>query len=79
MVTSLLGPSLLDLFTYLDDKFTIWTVLKIAIQAFQILKYFHDKGFIHRDIKPSNFCVGQDDFHNQLYIIDYGLSKRYLN
>ena len=32
---------------------------------------------IHRDIKPDNFCMGLDDNKKQLYLIDYGLSKKF--
>ena len=32
---------------------------------------------IHRDIKPDNFVMGLDDNKKQLYLIDYGLSKKF--
>ncbi len=37
----------------------------------------HGKSFIHRDIKPDNFLIGPDKTSNTIYLIDYGLSKRY--
>jgi serine/threonine protein kinase len=34
--------------------------------------------YIHRDVKPDNFCIGKNEKENELYIIDFGISKRYI-
>ena len=44
-----------------------------------IMRFIHDRKYIHRDIKPGNFCVGQDQYSHKLYVIDYGLSQRYVD
>ena len=40
------------------------------------LKDLHERGYVHRDLKPHNFVIGQED-PNKIYMIDYGLAKRY--
>lgn len=42
-------------------------------------KTMHNKGYIHRDIKPANLVMGLHSNSNILYLIDFGLSKKYRN
>lgn len=41
------------------------------------VEFMHNKDLIHRDIKPENFLVGRGKRANMLYIVDYGLAKRF--
>lgn len=41
------------------------------------IEFIHSRDYIHRDIKPDNFLMGLGDRGNLVYIIDFGLAKRY--
>ncbi|XP_010415390.1 PREDICTED: casein kinase 1-like protein 5 [Camelina sativa] len=77
LVMDLLGPSLEDLFGYCNRKFSLKTVLMLADQMINRLEFIHSKSYLHRDIKPDNFLMGLGRRANQVYIIDYGLAKKY--
>ena len=73
----LLGPSLESLFQTLNKKFSIKTTCMLGIQIFDRLEYIHSKKIIHRDIKPDNFVMGRGKNSHILYIVDFGLAKKY--
>jgi len=77
LVMDLLGPSLEDLFNFCSRRFTMKTVLMLADQMIGRVEYVHNKNFIHRDIKPDNFLMGIGRHCNKLFMIDFGLAKKY--
>jgi len=79
LIMQLLGKSLDKLFSESNRKFSIKTVSQIAYQMVQRIEYVHSKGYIHRDIKPGNFLIGKNLDSKKIYLIDFGLSKRYID
>ncbi|KAM1618123.1 hypothetical protein ACFX1R_018315 [Malus domestica] len=79
LVMDFLGPSLEDLFQACSRKFSLKTVLMLADQMLDRVEFVHSKSVLHRDIKPDNFVMGAGRRANQVYIIDFGLAKKYRN
>ena len=77
MVMDLLGQNLEDLYNYCAKNFSLKTILMITNQMIERLKHVHDNHYIHRDIKPENFLIGKDSTAKTIYLLDFGLAKRY--
>uniref|UniRef100_A0A0K0G1P1 Asator (inferred by orthology to a D. melanogaster protein) n=1 Tax=Strongyloides venezuelensis TaxID=75913 RepID=A0A0K0G1P1_STRVS len=77
IVMNLLGKNLADLHN-LCGKFTLSTLIRIAIQCLHAIKQVHEIGVVHRDIKPANFAIGNDGiFSKIIHILDFGLAREY--
>ena len=76
LIMQLMGKSLEDL---INEKktFSVKTVCILGYQMINILEYIHNKHIVHRDIKPDNFVMGLDSLSKNLYLLDFGLAKKY--
>jgi len=45
----------------------------------QRIEFIHKRNFIHRDIKPDNFLMGVSHHVDKVYLIDFGLAKKYID
>ena len=77
LVMDLLGPSLEDMFNFCSRRFSLKTVLMLADEMLGRIQFVHNKDFLHRDIKADNFLLGSGNDCDKLYIIDFGLAKKY--
>ena len=78
LVMELLGKSLDKIFNELPSKkMSIRCVCNIAYQLLYIFELMHNNNIIHRDIKPANIAIGREEKSKYIYLLDFGLSKKY--
>lgn len=74
----ILGASIESLFEKCSRKFTLKTVLYLAVQMLERVKHVHERNLVHRDLKPDNFLTGYGEtYRNKIFLIDFGLCMKY--
>lgn len=77
LVMELMGPSLFSLWDE-QESMKLERVMHFAPQMIDRVEHCHQRGILHRDLKPDNFVVTLRN-HDYVCLIDFGLSKSYLN
>lgn len=75
ILMELLGQNLNKILKNSGGKFTLSTVLQCTKQILNRIEKIHRKGYLHRDLKPHQILLGPSK--KQLYITDFGLSRRF--
>ncbi|KAA6394049.1 MAG: putative protein serine/threonine kinase [Streblomastix strix] len=78
LTMDLLGPNLSVIMRKQKKRrLSTVSICMIGLECIEAIELFHTKQFVHRDIKPANFLLGVGPNIRHIYLIDYGLSKKY--
>ncbi|KAL6730934.1 hypothetical protein Aduo_001853 [Ancylostoma duodenale] len=78
MVMGLVGPSLEDIRkNVIGRNFSKSTGMQAAYQTLQAIGDLHEVGYLHRDIKPQNFAVGLGEEEKMIFMLDFGIARKF--
>ncbi|CAD6184397.1 unnamed protein product [Caenorhabditis auriculariae] len=78
VVMQLVGPDIATLLHMMPSKrFSQSTVYKYALQTLERIRVLHGAGWLNRDLKTHNFAVGLGSDSSTVYMLDFGLTRRY--
>jgi casein kinase 1/casein kinase 1 epsilon len=79
LVLEVLGPDLETLFQKCGRKFSLSTTTLIALRMLELLEYVHSFSYSYIDVKPENFLFGRGVNNRRLYLVDFGLTKKFID
>lgn len=66
-----------------NRRFSLKCCVQIGMKLIDSLEALHRAGVLHLDLKPDNILLGERNMFSEkssdLVIVDFGISKRYLN
>jgi serine/threonine protein kinase len=62
----------------ISNRFSLKTGLQLLTRLITTMLLVHRKGIVHRDLKPENILVGPEGKEDQIYLVDFGVSKIYI-
>lgn len=78
LVSQLMGMNLEQFFESRQRCLSPTEVARFAVRMIDILHVIHSSGYVHRDVKPENFVFGTGENADCLFLVDFGLSKRFI-
>lgn len=79
LVMELLGQNLEELVLECGGTFSMKTTLQLGLQMLEILEFIHRCKYVFLDVKPQNFLFGKGRNSRKLFIVDFGLAKKYIS
>lgn len=79
LVTEHLGPSLQSLFLKCGRRFSLKSVLMLAIGCLEMLEFVHSNHFVHRNISPKTLLMGLQRESHVVFLGDFSLARRFRN
>ena len=58
-----------------NKRLNLKCVMRITYFMLKILETIHNRKVVHRDLKPENIVLGRDSKENEIFLIDFGISK----
>ena len=77
ILMQLLGDSLASKFAVCGFRFSLQTLLGCGEQMATAVAAVHSCTYVHRDIKPQNFLLGRGASSNSVFLVDFGLSRKF--
>ncbi|WKX88539.1 hypothetical protein Q1695_008294 [Nippostrongylus brasiliensis] len=78
LVMTLVGPTLDDIRrNVLGRNYSRSTAMQLSHQTLESLADLHELGYLHRDIKPQNFAIGLAHCEKTVFILDFGVARKY--
>ncbi|KRX49344.1 Tau-tubulin kinase 2 [Trichinella murrelli] len=59
-------------------KFSARSSVFLALNSLEALQDLHECGYLHRDVKPQNFAIGRAPDYRKVYILDFGMCRKYV-
>uniref|UniRef100_A0A8R1DPS7 Protein kinase domain-containing protein n=2 Tax=Caenorhabditis japonica TaxID=281687 RepID=A0A8R1DPS7_CAEJA len=62
-----------------NGVFSFVTALGVGSQCLEGIESLHKHEYIHRDIKPANFAIGLPPKQHIVYVLDFGIARKFTN